>query len=581
MRLATALAHPEWLTAVATATCCTLLLLAAARWHARRRLRLLLGRATGLAGRAADLLPAAALVAIGLALLGPRLGTRTVRIPASGVDVVVLVDVSRSMDATDVAPSRIDRARRVADGVLAGLGAGDRAALAAFADHGVVLTPLTADHAALRELLPAVDTDLMSDTGSRIWKGLAASLGAYDPAGLRPRELLVLTDGEGSGNTPRGVLDRLAAAQVRVVAVGIGSAAGGTIPTPIGALRDVFGEPVATRREMAGLERMARATGGVARAADRFGAVDPREILADLHRDAHPVADHTLERRLPVSRYGLPAGLALALLLLEGLLAGKPRRAATRPARAWPRAAHALPSLVLAACLVLVLGAAPDVPPPAGAVASLEKQVARRPEDVRALLALGVAQARSGDRQEARRSFLAALVRARRPEDAGLAYYDLGVAALEDQRLAEARDAFLDALATDPANREARFNLEWTLRALDRQPPPSRSAPHEAPPPRPLRPSEKPQASQHRGAAEKKAGEKKAGPGEPALSESAAGEVQPGGSPAGGSGAALRLDPRSAERWLRAVRDDASRAFQAAAQAAAPREPARRAGPRW
>ena len=110
------------------------------------------------------------------------------RCPADGIDVVVLLDVSRSMDATDTPPSRLVRARAAARDLLLALGPGDRAALAVYAGHGALLTPLTSDAAALVEMLPALDSELMSDRGSRFARGRrrgARRLRAREPAPAR------------------------------------------------------------------------------------------------------------------------------------------------------------------------------------------------------------------------------------------------------------------------------------------------------------------------------------------------------------------------------------------------------------
>ncbi len=152
------LAHPEWTTplAAAVASLAALALLSFA--VARRRARRLLGspRWVPRSQLLRDLALVTALAAAGTALLGPSAGMRTLRVSGSGVDVVLLVDVSRSMDATDVPPSRLERARALASSVLAKLGPDDRAALAAFAGRGVLLTPLTPDFDALDEMLASL-----------------------------------------------------------------------------------------------------------------------------------------------------------------------------------------------------------------------------------------------------------------------------------------------------------------------------------------------------------------------------------------------------------------------------------------
>ena len=108
-----ALAHPDWAAPLLGAWALLALLLGASVWRARQRLARL-GLRARFAGGARDLTLGAALLALLLALLGPQLGTRTVAVPAEGIDLVVLLDVSRSMDATDAAPSRLARAREAA-----------------------------------------------------------------------------------------------------------------------------------------------------------------------------------------------------------------------------------------------------------------------------------------------------------------------------------------------------------------------------------------------------------------------------------------------------------------------------------
>ena len=221
------LAHPEWALptaiGVALAAAC-----AVGSWLAvRRRARRLLGSAHSSGARrlAGDLVLVAALAVLGLAALGPRAGFETVRVAASGVDVVLLLDVSRSMDAADVAPSRLTRAREIAAALLERAAPEDRLALAAFAGRGVLLTPLTRDTDALSDLVPALDGELLQQRGSDLAAGIGAAIGAFD-GGDRPRVVVVLSDGE-DPVAGRPVGDELAVhGGVRVVAVGLGSEAG-------------------------------------------------------------------------------------------------------------------------------------------------------------------------------------------------------------------------------------------------------------------------------------------------------------------------------------------------------------------
>ena len=559
-------AHPEWalpllLSFIVLAVACGL-----AVRRARRAQQRLLGEVPG-AGGLRDAALLFALLALCIALLGPRFGTHTVRIPATGVDLVLLMDVSRSMDAEDVPPSRAVRARQTAERLLGGLSAGDRVALAVFAGSGSLLTPLTHDKQALVELLPALNSGLMSDTGSRLWKSLEAILPAFDQDPLRPRLLLILSDGERAHVAPEDAFAPLADAGVRAVSVAIGSDAGGPIPTANGFVLDARGRTVQSQRETRGLETIAERTGGAVLLADAWGAVDPDALLAELRAGARPAGDGFIERELPVTRTALPAGLALAMLLLEAL-AWRPGNLLRAARRFVPRPSPgATARAATAALALLALGASHT---------GLETRVRRRPNDAAALLALGIARAREGQPLEAERAFLAAAVRADDPSLVALAYYDLGVSSLERGELERAHAAFLDALAVDPNDAQARFNLEWTVRELARrqEPPPGGSEnPQlgEVPPEEPEASDTEPEDPTEELAQEDSA---------PEETESEKDEADLDETPIGNSlpPSVPPLSPDAAEHWLENVTDDAGRGLQRKAEEG---EPAKSKGPTW
>jgi Ca-activated chloride channel family protein len=548
--------HPGWALPLLAAWA-ALALLALAAWL-RARVRLArLGAGGQPAGGAHDAALCAALLAIVLALVGPQLGTRSVAVPADGVDLVVLIDLSRSMDATDAAPSRLARAREAARDVLLGLAPGDRAALAVHAGHGALLTPLTHDAGALVELLPALDSEWMADRGSRLWAGLEASLAAFEPDSLRPRVVLALGDGERAQLAPEEAVETLAQAQVRLVAGAIGSEGGAVLMGPAGPLLDWSGRTVVSRRETAGFERFAAANGGAVLVSDEWGALDAEALLAASRRGLRPGPGGTIVRELPATHSALPTALAFALLLAE-LLAGERGGLGARfvPGR---RGA-------LAAVALLALGAgSPDL-------AALEARVARAPEDVRALIALGVARAEAGDPAEAAHALAAAAVRAREPAEIALASYDLGVALIELGDFAGARDAFFDALAYAPDDRQAKFNLEWTLRALEAQAPP--------PPPETPQPSQRPPAeSEPEADAESDADAPGPVPETSEAEPERAQQPEPGerGGEAAAGTAPEPLAPEEVARWLDAVRDVPPPALRRAHGAGG----GQRSGPQW
>jgi len=561
-----------------------LLAVLAGRALARRRARRLLGPAAArIGGGAADALLLAALALLALALLGPRFGEHSVRVPGTGVDVVLLFDVSQSMRARDVPPSRLERARALGAAVLAGLAPGDRAALAAFAGRGVLLTPLTPDDGALRALIPALDETLLSEGGSRFDEGLRAALAAFRAESPRPRVILLLSDGEDPEQREELGLEAVAPSGTRVVAVAFGSEAGATIPLRSGALADAGGRPVVSRADPARLRALAEPSGGALFTADRFGSVDARAVLGALRRDAARSGEGFVTRRVPRSGAGALAGLALLALLVEAWLARRPAPdpaallAPEAPRRAAPPGAAPRESVppraaaaALAALALLQLGAGEAEPRPDAL--ALEAEVKRAPEDARALVRLGIARAEAGALPDAERAFFAAAVRAREPGVAADAYFDLGVAALERGDLEAARDAFFDAIALAPADRTAQFNLEWTLRALASQPP------AEGGEPKPPENGGKQGEGEPDPSAERPPPPEPPEGSDPGEASASAPNPQSAPDPTGDAPREnpVRLDAEAAARWLESVGDDPARALRAAA-----REGQReRAGPR-
>jgi Ca-activated chloride channel family protein len=321
MNLAHFFAHPErlWLLAAFAP------LAAWAAFGARRRGREWASLAQG--GRPPSLgnrTRFASLTLVVLALAQPHWGRLPGSEPPPGHDVILLVDVSRSMAAEDAVPDRLGVAIEAGASLLTELAAevGDRAGVVAFAGRAVVRCPLTshveAAADALRALRPGSIQPGGTDLGTALEEGLAA-LG--DEEHSEGRTLVVLTDGEDHAGSWESTLDRLVEARVVVHAVAIGDPEHGH---PVPALRNEprrSGTEAETRRSDVALRAVSGATGGAfvplgLMAAD-LGPVY-RERIAPTARRRR--AELAIEER--VERY--PAFLLPAIAL--GLLAVRPGR---------------------------------------------------------------------------------------------------------------------------------------------------------------------------------------------------------------------------------------------------------------
>jgi len=302
-------------------------------WSARTRRRLLkrfgdaplvarLARSVHHRGRrirAALLIAAVGLLV--LALARPQFGTRLETVRSVGRDVMVVLDVSASMRAEDVQPSRLERARLEIGRLVRGLD-GDRVGLVAFAGDAFVQAPLTSDYGAALLFLGAMDTDLIPIQGTNLGLALDVALEGFEAAAAPDdRVMIVVTDGEDHEGEIATGIERAREAGVRVHTVGIGTPEGAPIPVfdaaggRDGFLRDDEGNVVTTRLEEGTLVDIAERTGG------RYvpAYADPaafRELVDEVARGTGTEREERQVRQYE-EQYQLFLGLAFALLLVE------------------------------------------------------------------------------------------------------------------------------------------------------------------------------------------------------------------------------------------------------------------------
>ncbi len=195
-----------------------------------------------------------------IAGLGPTFGEADRDVQTEGRDVYVLLDVSRSMDATDMSPSRLERAkftiRQLADTLQ-----GDRFGLILFATKPFVLTPLTNDHQAFNQLLDGIHTDMVPTTGTDLCAAIALASRKFltDPSAEQNAKALVLvSDGEDFGLCSPLVLNQLRTVGINLFTVGIGTELGSPIREGRDFIRDDQGLIARSRLNREFLRRLAR-----------------------------------------------------------------------------------------------------------------------------------------------------------------------------------------------------------------------------------------------------------------------------------------------------------------------------------
>ena len=222
-----------------------------------------------------------------LALAGPRWDFRAVDLMQPGADVVILLDISRSMAANDVKPSRLGRARQEIEDLL------DRAdtlrvGVIAFASIAHVVAPITEDHKTIRHVLPALSTDLVKMGGSRLEQALhkAEKLLSGQPPGIS-HSLLLISDGDFDEPGLQRQVEKLYAKGVPLHVLGIGTAQGERVPKAgprRGWITDSRGRKVISRLNEPLLRELAKIGGGSYQAAD-YREDDSAELAVVLQGD--------------------------------------------------------------------------------------------------------------------------------------------------------------------------------------------------------------------------------------------------------------------------------------------------------
>ncbi|MCF7689238.1 MAG: VWA domain-containing protein [Cephaloticoccus sp.] len=185
-------------------------------------------------------------------------------------EILIAIDLSRSMLAQDVKPSRLDRAKLLTTSLLEKL-EGERVGLIVFSGTAFLQSPLSADYEILREFMPALDPNFLPEGGTNYRALLETTLQAFGTSASADRFLIVLSDGETTDDTWQEIVPTLQKKNIRAICLGIGTPAGAMIPDGSGAfVKDDRGAVVLSKLENTTLQELAQKTGGVYRDASTW-----------------------------------------------------------------------------------------------------------------------------------------------------------------------------------------------------------------------------------------------------------------------------------------------------------------------
>jgi Ca-activated chloride channel family protein len=413
---------------------------------------------------AAILILAASLLAV-VAMAGPQYGFQWQTVERKGVDIIIALDCSRSMLAGDIAPNRLDRAKREIYDLLNML-QGDRVGLVAFSGTAFLQCPLTIDYSAFHLFLDVLTPEYLPLPGTDLFLALQTCLSAFDPDSPSEKAVILITDGEHTGSEdPLKAAEQAQKAGIKLFCIGVGSGDGVPIPAEDGGFKkDAAGRIILSHLDESLLTRMALATGGgyVRSAA---GDMDLDSIYRDQirgHMEATTV--ESSRKQVWADRFQWPLALAVLLLFV----------------------ARWMPVIKRPLCVVLLPLALSVFQPRAWAgplqeayrayqkgdyPQALKKFIDEQlkdPENPEILYNIGNAHYKNGDYAAAEQHFAQALPKA--PADLKpKLMYNLGNSAYRQGRLEEALKNYEAALALTPQDQEAQENLAFVKQKLQQE----------------------------------------------------------------------------------------------------------------
>ena len=398
-----------------------------------------------------------------LALSGPQYGFKWQEIERKGIDIIIALDCSRSMLATDIKPTRLDRAKREIVDLLNML-QGDRIGLVAFSGTAFLQCPLTIDYPAFYLFLDVLAPDYLPVGGSDLTAALETARAAFDPQSRAEKAVILITDGEHTGrDNPMAAADAALKSGVKLFTIGVGSGDGVPVPEENGGFKkDAAGQIVLSKLDESLLSRMALTTGG-SYVRSVAGDIDLETIYVEQIRAR--MAGATVEsgrKQIWADRYQWPLALAVVLLLL------------TR----WVPASSQTVAVALAGVMFAVAPA--EAGPLKEAFEAYQKEIydkalehyidgqLKDPQNPELLYNLGNAYFKLDNFEAAEAHYRQALSQAP-PGLKPHLLYNMGNSAYRRGQLQEAVRNYEAALQLDPEDPQIRENLEFVKQQMQKQ----------------------------------------------------------------------------------------------------------------
>ena len=207
-----------------------------------------------------------ALVGIILGLVNPKIGTKMETVKREGIDIVFAMDVSKSMLAEDVAPSRLEKSKQNVSQIINQLGS-DRIGIVAYAGSAFPVLPITTDYSVAKMFLQSTNTDIVSSQGTSLEDAIRLSGTYFDEKSKTSKLLIMISDGEDHSEGAEAAAEEANKLGMKIMTIGVGTEKGSTIPLRRNGVvesfkRDANNEVVITKLNKEGLTTIAKATKG-------------------------------------------------------------------------------------------------------------------------------------------------------------------------------------------------------------------------------------------------------------------------------------------------------------------------------
>lgn len=266
------------------------------------------------------LLLLASLSLLVFSLLGPQEFSGYKEVSKEGLDIYVLMDTSKSMLVTDIAPDRIAIAKKIVGKVLDNL-SGDRIGIIPFASDAYIQMPLTDDYQLAKMFLDVLDTDMIGGGGTNLAAAIRLASDSFDRTSSADRVILILSDGEEHDDASLDIIKSITDDRLKIYTVGVGTEKGGLVPvyndagdSIIDYIRDETNNPVTSRLNASTLKKLALDGHGSYYQATLQGneTTELLEELSKLQKDTYEM--EKIKSFKPLYQYFLGASLLLFMI---------------------------------------------------------------------------------------------------------------------------------------------------------------------------------------------------------------------------------------------------------------------------